>query len=200
MIVWLELLVAKRLVTEIFFTRLPVGHTHEDIDGMFGHIWTWFRTQSCLTLEEYKQGVEHCFKSSTTATISLTDVNVVPDYVQFILSHTDGLDRWAKLELTVHQFHFSIVEPSIYFPLGVRVLYRDYCSDRVVELKPVENPKAVTRIGQLTGFDPVTHYSRWYPDEHTIPFRPVAGFYFLKVSSFSLLHYLVLPLINNIVK
>ena len=28
-----ELLVARRLTQRIFITRLPVGHTHEDIDG-----------------------------------------------------------------------------------------------------------------------------------------------------------------------
>jgi hypothetical protein len=28
---FLELLVARKLVREVVFTRLPVGHTHEDI-------------------------------------------------------------------------------------------------------------------------------------------------------------------------
>lgn len=32
----LEFLCAKRLVKTIFLTRLPVGHTHEDIDACFG--------------------------------------------------------------------------------------------------------------------------------------------------------------------
>ena len=34
-----ELLIAKRIGIEtLLFTRLPVGHTHEDIDAMFGNI------------------------------------------------------------------------------------------------------------------------------------------------------------------
>jgi len=38
-----ELIVVKRLVKEIIITRLPPGHTHEDIDAMFGIIWSHFR-------------------------------------------------------------------------------------------------------------------------------------------------------------
>ena len=177
----MELLIAKGLIAEIYLTRLPVGHTHEDIDAMFGHIWTWFRKESCHTLEEYKIGVEECFKDSNNV-LDLLDVFVVPDYVSFMSKHFDDVDRWAKKELTVHQWYFSRVTPNIYFPLGVRTLYRDYVSDKVVELKSVEKTKAVTRLGQLTGYDPVTHYSRWYPDETSIRFRPIAGMYILKVS------------------
>lgn len=34
-----EMLVARRLTKSIFLTRLPVGHTHEDIDAKFGRLW-----------------------------------------------------------------------------------------------------------------------------------------------------------------
>jgi hypothetical protein len=33
---FLELLVARCIAKKVVFTRLPVGHTHEDIDGCFG--------------------------------------------------------------------------------------------------------------------------------------------------------------------
>ncbi len=33
---FLELLIARLIVKKIIFTRLPVGHTHEDIDACFG--------------------------------------------------------------------------------------------------------------------------------------------------------------------
>ena len=180
MLAWLELLVAKKLIAEIYLTRLPVGHTHEDIDGMFGHIWTWFRKEACHTLEDYRIGVLECFKDSVV-TLDIQDVYITPNYVKFLAPHFDKVDRWAKKQLTVHQWYFSAVPVSLYFPLGVRTLYRDYVSDKVVELVEVKNSKAVTRLGQLTGFDPVTHYSRWYPDERSIPFRSVAGMYILKV-------------------
>ena len=32
----LELLVSKKIAKTIVLTRLPVGHTHEDIDALFG--------------------------------------------------------------------------------------------------------------------------------------------------------------------
>ena len=182
----MELLIAKGLIAEIYLTRLPVGHTHEDIDAMFGHIWTWFRTNPCLTLEQYKYGVELCFADKTTK-VEVKDVYVIPNYFHFLKGHFDNVGRWAKLELTTHQFYFCRVPDSVYFPLGVRTLYRDYVNDKVVELKPVEKNKAVTRIGQLTGFDPVTHYSRWYPDERSIPFRSVSGFSLLQVNNIVIL-------------
>lgn len=42
-----ELLVVKRLTKRIFLTRLPVGHTHEDIDSKFGLLWYFIR---CITI------------------------------------------------------------------------------------------------------------------------------------------------------
>jgi hypothetical protein len=35
---FLELIVARRMAKKVYFTRLPVGHTHEDIDACFGYI------------------------------------------------------------------------------------------------------------------------------------------------------------------
>jgi hypothetical protein len=34
-----ELMIARGLTRKIVLTRLPVGHTHEDIDARFGVIW-----------------------------------------------------------------------------------------------------------------------------------------------------------------
>ena len=34
-----EYLIVKRLIKTITLTRLPTGHTHEDIDATFAHIW-----------------------------------------------------------------------------------------------------------------------------------------------------------------
>lgn len=39
----LEYLVSMRLCKEILFSRLPTGHTHEDIDAVFGVIWDKFK-------------------------------------------------------------------------------------------------------------------------------------------------------------
>ena len=34
-----ELLIARTPIEEIWFTRLPVGHTHEDIDGIICYLF-----------------------------------------------------------------------------------------------------------------------------------------------------------------
>ena len=38
-----ELLVARRLVRKLVLARLPVGHTHEDVDAKFAKIWKYIR-------------------------------------------------------------------------------------------------------------------------------------------------------------
>ena len=41
-IAMMELLVVKRVCRKVLVTRLPPGHTHEDIDACFALIWkTW---------------------------------------------------------------------------------------------------------------------------------------------------------------
>jgi len=35
--------VAKRVVRIIIYARLPTGHTHEDVDGVFAVLWKTMR-------------------------------------------------------------------------------------------------------------------------------------------------------------
>ena len=75
----LELLVAKRCCREIYFTRLPAGHTHEDIDASFGVLWSCFRSVSCTTIQGYKAMIEEGFRASCLHAV-MEDIYVVPDY------------------------------------------------------------------------------------------------------------------------
>lgn len=62
----LEILVSKRVVRKIIFSRLPTGHTHEDIDACFGTISRCvikFR-DLMLTLDDFKEHVEAFFAES----------------------------------------------------------------------------------------------------------------------------------------
>jgi hypothetical protein len=182
----MEYLVGLRIVSEIYLTRLPVGHTHEDIDAMFGTMWVYFRLKPCLTLDAYKQGILECYQGDRKVEgVDVEDVYVVPNYVSFLSPHYDRWDRWAKDQLTVHQIHLYSCHPSVYFPLGYGLRYRDYASDKVVELKPVDKKSAVTMIGVLTGIEPVTHHVKWFPDEFTYENRPVEGFFKLRIIPYS---------------
>ena len=51
----LELLVIKRLVRVVWCTRLPPGHTHEDIDAVFGVISVSIRLKQILSLRAFNE-------------------------------------------------------------------------------------------------------------------------------------------------
>ena len=49
-----ELLIVKRITKKIVLSRLMVGHTHCDIDGVFGRIWIPFRVSTInITITVY---------------------------------------------------------------------------------------------------------------------------------------------------
>jgi hypothetical protein len=79
-----ELIVCKRMARDLYFTRLPVGHTHEDIDACFAVIWRTFRTNPCLSMQQYRKDIEDQFKS-TRLSVTWKDVYIVPDYRSMIL-------------------------------------------------------------------------------------------------------------------
>jgi len=65
--------------------RLPVGHTHEDIDGMFGDIWERCRREFIGTPEDVKRLYEEAIKTTLhpKEEAHLYDAFVVPDYDKF---------------------------------------------------------------------------------------------------------------------
>lgn len=177
----LELLVHKRMAKQILYTRLPTGHTHEDIDACFALIWSRCRNCSCETVEQYKANIIDAFKD-TKLNPTVEDIVVVPDYATWI---TPSIDRHlANLhhdEETQHQWKFEAVKPSPYFQLGVKTIHRAYSSDRVVELVKKPKDQCLSRIGQLTGLEAVTLYCCWYPSPTCIPERPgIEGFTILR--------------------
>jgi len=79
----LELLVSKRIAKSIVLTRLPVGHTHEDIDALFGIIYNSFKSIPAETLLKYKEVIEEAFKMQGFDS-KVEDVYCVPDYKAYI--------------------------------------------------------------------------------------------------------------------
>ena len=49
-----ELMVSTGLFKEIYWTRLPVGHTHEDIDAKFSQISSIVATRQVRSPQQYK--------------------------------------------------------------------------------------------------------------------------------------------------
>ena len=80
---YLELLLSKGFTKKMFYTRLPTGHTHEDIDAIFGVVWRWFKKQHTLSLSAFKLGLEECL-AGTRYDVSVEDVLIVPNYIDFL--------------------------------------------------------------------------------------------------------------------
>ena len=178
----LELLVIKRVCRDVYFTRLPVGHTHEDIDAAFAVIWSCFSSEPCETLELYKTRIQEAFVS-TSLNARMEDIMVVPDY-QSILQDCiiPGFAKMHKEEHTQLQWHFYAVAVDPMFPLGCKTTYRAYTSDQVVEFKKQPKGQCISKVGRYTGLEePYTLFCRWYPSSKCDPNRVgVEGFYILK--------------------
>lgn len=77
----LEYLIFKGVggVTEIIVSRLPVGHTHEDIDSKFAKLWERFRNNFVLSPEGYRRAIYETFNSDVLD-VDVEDIFAVPDY------------------------------------------------------------------------------------------------------------------------
>lgn len=177
----LELLVVKRCCREVFFTRLPTGHTHEDIDAEFSVIKSCFKNESCETVQMYKERIETAF-ADTTLNARIEDVYAVPNYSSLLENCiVTGLARLHKDLQTQHQWRFLAVPVDDMFPLGCKTTYRAYSSDKVVEFIKQPKNKCCSKVGRYTGLEPVTTYCRWYPSAQCDSNRlGVEGFYLLK--------------------
>lgn len=159
----LELLVVKRICKDVWYTRLPTGHTHEDIDAVFGTIWSAFRAEPMLTMDEWKEKLLSVFEETTLAT-TLEDVWVVSDYAALLENCIiRGLGQLHKDLKTQHQWRFRAVMQCDEFKHGCKTTYRAYSSDSVIEFirKPRQN--CISDIGQRTGLEPTRVFCRWYP-------------------------------------
>eukprot|EP01034_Spumella_vulgaris_P035770 gene35770-44106_t len=129
-----ELLIIRGLTKKVVLTRLMVGHTHADIDAVFGRLWKAICTSHVLTPGAYKREIERAL-STPAYRAKVVDVFVVPDYTSFLLGGLDPeFGRYSKTEYTQLVFTCEAVGISVDFPLGCRTTYRAYCKDEVVEI------------------------------------------------------------------
>ena len=83
-----ELIVARRLTKKIIITRLPVGHTHEDIDAKFGVLWRHIRTLHVNTPQEYKTHIEHALNCKNIS-CEVEDIFAIPNYKALLDKYID---------------------------------------------------------------------------------------------------------------
>ncbi len=172
-----EYLVARDIFSTIYLTRLPVGHTHEDIDARFGVLWRAIRDKTVITPKEYEEIMHKAF-SSEGMKFYLEDIFAVPDYKLFFRPFVDAtISGYTKLSQTQLCFRFERFEDDrINFPLCVRTMYRSYCTDKVYEIIEEKNNPLIP-IGQIAS----EVYSKWGPlAADSINDTNVDGIYVLK--------------------
>ena len=59
-----EYLVREAIFDKVEVSRLPVGHTHEDIDAMFGVIWKAAQGKTIITPQQWEDMATKAFKTS----------------------------------------------------------------------------------------------------------------------------------------
>jgi len=136
-----ELLVARGLTKQVVLTRLPPGHTHEDIDAVFGKIWKYVAGRTIYTPQGYHRAL---VESLRRRNIDTTVVNIfcVPDYRLYMKEYLDSTltrcdkEKWAEL-----QWIFESVEKNDLYPNGVKVNYRKYSADEVYVIDELTQPK-----------------------------------------------------------
>ena len=124
------LLVSSGLVDKIVLTRLPVGHTHEDIDALFALIWKKLRDEHIYTPGEFARLICEALKRKVK--VNVVDVFAVPDYVSLFKDCIDArLSRFSKEEWAQLQFIFEADADS---SMGVKTTYRAYAQDSFIEI------------------------------------------------------------------
>lgn len=131
---------------EVYLTRLPPGHTHEDIDGKFARIWVKIRNTSILTPSQFANILESLFKNSKLP-FKLIDVFVLPNYRRGLDEVTDPeLAGWSKTNKFQAQWIFKVTDRTPTNLLGVQVEYKAFCQDKcfvIVKEMDKFNPKCI---------------------------------------------------------
>lgn len=91
-----EQLVRDNIFDRIEVTRLPVGHTHEDIDALFAVLWRCAQDKTILIPEEWKHMSLSAFKNGTFD-VNSNDENddpeeLIPDISSEVLRATELLN------------------------------------------------------------------------------------------------------------
>jgi hypothetical protein len=155
-----EYIVASGLTDEIVISRLPVGHTHEDIDAKFAKIWTAARNEHVLTPHNYRELILNAIGKNNKSKLKVVveDLFVIPDYEDYLKDCVDNrLSRFVKLQNAQLSWQIKRCSKEMieFFPLLVVTKYRAFVSETVREI--YNDNSALTRLNAcITNVD-------WYP-------------------------------------
>jgi hypothetical protein len=145
-----ELLVAKGLTKKVVMTRLPPGHTHEDIDAVFGKIWSYLEAKTVYTPQGYKRAIEACLQLRNIE-IDVINIMCVPNYKLYMKGYVDPqLSRCDKGKWAELQWFFDKVPVSELYPCGVKVTYRKFASEVAWVIDELFPPKVRNNTGEGT--------------------------------------------------
>ena len=146
------LMVAKGLTQKIVMTRLPPGHTHEDIDALFALIWNMLKNEIVLTLDEFKRMMYIALSGKKD--VKVVDIYACPNFEAWFDGYIDSdFGLFAEQDWTQLQFIFERVDESERdrYPLLVKVSYRAYAQDDGIEIVDDEDHETITGLKpQLT--------------------------------------------------
>jgi hypothetical protein len=124
-----ELLIARGIIREkIVLCRLPVGHTHEDIDAVFALIWERLKSDFVFTPQQYEALILQALRKKARVQ-EVKDVFVVPNFSLLFKDHINtGFERAFKTQWTQHEWEFTRVSPADehLFPPGIPVRTRSF--------------------------------------------------------------------------
>ena len=109
-----ELLVARGIIREkIVLCRLPVGHTHEDIDAVFALIWERLKSDFVFSPQQYKMLILQALRKKALLQ-EVVDVFVVPNFSSLFKNHINkGFERAFKTQWTQHEWEFTRVNTMV---------------------------------------------------------------------------------------
>jgi len=159
-----EHLVFKKFCPYIVLARLPVGHTHEDIDSRFGKFWTFVREKHVYTFDGFGNIIKEAFGDNNL--ISVVPVFAIYDYKAYYDKFIDPklVDKYSRMDFT--QLYFKI-QPAVEGSasnLLVRTNYRKFDQEYTVFLR--ENADEGKDSSELP-YEPVLLKSAWIPENAT---------------------------------
>ena len=107
--------------------------------GQFGKIWKAVRNKQLLSAHAYERELREIYSKQK---FDIVDVFCIPDYTSFFSKCLDPkFQGWAREERTQLQWRFDKppTKDADFFPHGVRIQYRAFSSNEVVEIFKIGN-------------------------------------------------------------